>query len=563
MAIKIGQHIYGNLEKEASPRKVGGFQTIGYTRSLLKEAESAEIEKRLVYNYSEIEPVKLLFFKLPDEKYVISRIVPLPDLDRFGRKGLYLAHSFVFTLSDFRKLNYNPFFAFRSLNQHFISSSIEALNSIGPGGTDDLNGLVLNIPEGALSDYNSETLNEIEKWDPEELKKLAFMALNCYKNKIEKKSIALVGKSGDIEKTLNIALSLITNQNKLGCSFDTYFYACNPVANYFWALGYPSVPSSSQGFIIVDTALKNTKMSSYSSDSCYEKWLFSKIEQKNFSRIFNDKELAEEFHKLLSDEQYDILLLRSASVSFIQAFFEMNWTAVIRTINSVLKKTLGANLALRLENQALSYCQNLDPIQLMAVLTDGFTSQLLAEYLYEVFKNTRPSEAELTELGNFLKGNQHDLLTIRYLYWRQNLIELQKKLNELDEGAFREMIEQFIKDKYLPPSSLLFSPRSGLIVDIFIERANNDPGQMKQLPQMLKTLIFLQRDSQLKELIPFLGYLNLQQLREIEKEAEKSSQSISKVFSQSLQKTIASKEIEEKSKKSASGIFNKMFKRQK
>jgi hypothetical protein len=204
MIIKAGQHIYGNLEKDVSPRKIAGFQTIACTKAILGEIESSEFEKRLVYNFSDIEPVKLLFFGLSSNKYVISRLIPLPDLDRFGRKGLYLAQSFIFLLEDFQQLNCDPWAALKLLKPHFINSNLEALNLVNQGRI-DLDNLVLEVSDNCLNIHDAEITGEAQKWDTEELKKLAFAALNSAKLKAERKSVAIIGTPEQIEKTISVA----------------------------------------------------------------------------------------------------------------------------------------------------------------------------------------------------------------------------------------------------------------------------------------------------------------------------------------------------------------------
>ena len=560
MNIKVGQHIYGNLEKEVSPRKISGFQTIAYTSEMLGEIESGEIEKRLVYNYSEIEPVKMMFFRLANNKYVISRLIPLPDLDRFGRKGLYLAQSFIFSLEDFVQLNYNPFTALKLLRLYFIKSNIEALK-LANSGESNIIYLNLEANNDVFNPLDIEILNEVQNWNTEELKKLAFTALNCAKYKFEKKSIALIGKPENIENTLNVALSLIPNKNRLDCSFDTYAPGCNPVANYFWAFGYPAVPPGSQAFIAVDAVQRAIKLNTYSSDSCYERWLFSNITSRKFTEIFTRKALASELQNLLLGAQVDNNLLQSVSEGFLQEFFVINWSFVIKSFNATLSKTLGINLGLSIQDRAFRHCQNLDPRQLLIVLIGGLSMQVLAEELYQVFKNRKPSDGELNELGNFIKVNKHDLLAIHYYYWKKNGAQLQSLLDGLDEKTYLEVIELLIKHNHFPLSNFITSPRAGLAVGTFSTLASKNSFLIIQVPQIFKTLFTLHQDAHLQMLIPLLGDLNLQQLKEIEKEEGKAFQTTSKAFFKSVKDTLAAKEKEEKSKNSISGLFNKVFKK--
>ena len=101
MIINVGQLIFGNVEKELSPKKVAGIQTLFHTESMLSQVEVEEIESRLVYYAGSTEPVKLLFFHV-NNKYLISLIIPQRQTDKFGRENkFYFAHCFIFTEQDF------------------------------------------------------------------------------------------------------------------------------------------------------------------------------------------------------------------------------------------------------------------------------------------------------------------------------------------------------------------------------------------------------------------------------------------------------------------------------
>ena len=114
-SIKAAQHIYANVEKEQSPHNRGGFQTLFYTQSDLTQTEVSDMEPNLLYFPSESEPVKKVFFTADTEKIVLGQIVPLPAPDSAGRGGRYLAHSFIFTATDFARLRLNPIQIFKNL----------------------------------------------------------------------------------------------------------------------------------------------------------------------------------------------------------------------------------------------------------------------------------------------------------------------------------------------------------------------------------------------------------------------------------------------------------------
>ena len=75
--IQAWQHIYSNVEKEQSPQGRGGFQTL-FSSSDLTELEVEEMEGRLLYFASDVEPLKRLFFTTSTGKGVVAQIVFLP-----------------------------------------------------------------------------------------------------------------------------------------------------------------------------------------------------------------------------------------------------------------------------------------------------------------------------------------------------------------------------------------------------------------------------------------------------------------------------------------------------
>ena len=147
--IQAWQHIYSNVEQEQSPQGRGGFQTLFYTISGLTEAEVGEMESRLLYFPSQVEPVKRLFFTISTGKGVVAQIVSLPDPDQFGRKGRYLAHSLVFAPEALAQFEADPFRVFRRFT--FFTTVAEAL-ARGNFKTGDIPALSLELPSTAAGE---------------------------------------------------------------------------------------------------------------------------------------------------------------------------------------------------------------------------------------------------------------------------------------------------------------------------------------------------------------------------------------------------------------------------
>lgn len=556
MIVKAGQHIYGNVERDVSPTKTGGFQTLFYTKAALTEEESADIERRLVYHFSDTEPVKLLFFSPSSGKFVISRIVPLRDLDRFGRKGIYLAHSFIFSSESFVKLNCNPLIVLTLLKERFVSSTAEALHMRDQGGT-DIESIVLDVTEEIIKASEVEALKETLKWDIEEVKKLAYVAINCRELKEERKSLAVVGTPENIESTLKVAYSLIPDQLRLNCSFDTYSYGCNPLANYFWAFGYPPSPSISVGFIVIDANQRLAQMEAPIANSPYERWLFAQISERRFPEIASHKRAALELQHFLLNKPYDHKLLRSASADFLGDYLKLNWPHVAVIAERTLRKSLGANLVARLRSDILTYCQQLDGSRLIQILLDGFNSQLLADELYRVLRKKKPSQEEITELREFLKKTRHDLLALLMSTWQRDTDRLRKQLEALGEESGREAAELLIMEYHIRAADLFSASGAKVTIKIFTDLAASNPRLREQIPQIVGRLTVLHQEDLLIEVIPFLGELNMKQLGEIQVGISERIKYVPKSFLESLEKALASNEAEQKPRISLQSLLKR------
>ena len=150
--IEAWQHIYSNVEKEQSPKNRGGFQTLFYSLAGLSQAEVSEMESRLLYFSSKVEPIKQLFFSTSTGKGVVAQIVVIAEPDKYGRRGRYLAHSLIFSAEDLARFEADPFRVFEHFT--FISTVAEALEQ-GIFETSDIPAVSLNLPESSTGDIEA------------------------------------------------------------------------------------------------------------------------------------------------------------------------------------------------------------------------------------------------------------------------------------------------------------------------------------------------------------------------------------------------------------------------
>ena len=552
MIIEIGQHIYGNVEKDISPARVGGFQTLFYTREHLSERESQELEGRLVYYPSEVQPIKLLFFRLSSGKIVISQVVPVADIDRFGRKAGYIAQSFVFAAEDFAKVEFNPFVAFRLLKKNFVSTTAEALQMQGTEAT-YISALRLEMSADIVKALELQALDETKKWNTDELKKLAHVAVNYLKMRDEQKSFALSGSPEDIQNTLMVIFSLLPDEFRLNCSFDTYSYGCNPVANYFWALGYPSSPASSPRFIFVDVTEKKIQIETPTPVYPYEKWLFSSLSQKKLSDIVSNRAAALQLQHLLLDDAYDYRLLRVVSPNLITDFLAINWSDVASKAERNLRNVIGPHLAACVSNQILSRYQLLGHESLLTALAYGFDQEEIANQLYFFLLREEPSREEIMELCDLPEVGKHELLAVLVAFWKQDYREFKSRLDSLPPGRYKEVIALFVARDLVPLDKLFSAPQANVFFDTFVRFAQQKPELKKLTPELVKKCVEMHQGNALISLIPLLRDLELKELMSITKVAQKREQQVPPVFLEYLDAAIASTQAN----KSPKGIFKK------
>ena len=560
MIIRAGEHIYGNVERDVSPTRIGGFQTLAHSKGVITNEESVEIEKRLVHQSSGAEPTDLLFFSLTSGKSVVSRVVPLPDVDRFGRRGIYLAHSFIFSGDDFVKLNCNPFIALKLLEPRFVSSTAQALSMIEPEGS-NIGSVRLDVTEEAVQAIELEMLSRTQGWDSEQLNRLAYLAVNSAQLRTERQSVAVVGTPESIESTLGAAFSLLPSQLRLNCSFDTYSYGRNPVANYFWALGYPPSSSVRPGFISVDATRKAVQMHTPPAGSPYERWLYASVIEHRLPEIMKHRDAAWELHNFLLGEPYDQTSFTGTSIDFLRSFTQANCSHLAAVVERTLRKALGASLVARLQNHILAHCRQLDPLVLVQTLQDGFALEFLAEELHNTLRGEKPSQDEIVELRELLKRTSHDLLALRILAWARNIDGLRKQLEVLSEEKCREAAQILMMEDRVPVTDLLADLAAKAIVRAFAELAGSHPELREQIPHMVRRLISLRQETLLPELMPFLAELKPKQLKEIKAIVREQSNNVPDSFIQSLEEALASAGADEKTRVSLLSSLKKGLER--
>ena len=444
-SIRAAQHIYANVEKEQSPDNRGGFQTLFFTHSDLTETEVSDMEPNLLYFPSESETVKKVFFTTETGKIVFSQIVPLPAPDSAGRGGRYLAHSFIFSAPDFARLRLNPIRIFQNLP--FATDIPEAL-ALGDFETGNLPAATLNFPQE--SDPVPET---VLHQSAEAFKNLTRIALNADRMAREKTAVAFTGNTEEIENALEAAFFAVPLSQRANCSFDTYFYRCNLVATYYWGVGLER--AANPNLLVIDAhSGQVTKMLSATDRSAYECWAVAAIEAGNLAHISEYKETAFAISEFLHSRTSDNVLLDSTSAKIVQSVFQAAELQVRERLSLVLNEQLPALLTKRIFEKIY---RHYDAPELLDRLRHGFDQVLLADTLYDIYaaKNgAAPESAEIKELKQFIRLNDHQNLRLMLAFWGGPK-ELQRVLEPLDLETYIRFVRQALRFKMADRLTLL------------------------------------------------------------------------------------------------------------
>ena len=535
--VQAYQHIYSNVEQAQSPTGRGGFQTLFYTRSGLTEAEVSEMEGRLLYFSSKVEPVKRLFFTLSGGKGVIAQITALTEPDQFGRKGRYLAHSLVFEPEDLARFQADPFRVFRSFS--FVSTVAEALAQ-GNFKSGDISPVALTLSEKLAGDVRA-----AESWPPAALKKLALLALRVEQQARERDAIIFAGNEAQIEQSLEAAFLALPLALRPRCSFDTYFYRCNLVATYFWAVGLPEPPARIK-FALVNGATREVQGEIPAQlKTAYEHWALTAIEAKRLTYIARQRDLAFALAEWLDGRPYNQSHLQAASSELITDLLAVNPQAVRAMLRRKMADLLPPLLIDRAVDVIFTNANTLvdkpsrkldlkpeslhswsdsaseqlpgrsaNTLALYRRLQQGFTAPQLAKAVYQSYAAqsfVRPPKKELKALEAFLKRQDCQALRVLWAYWDNPRKQLPKALAQADETTYRQFVEAALRLKLVEPLDLLAPGKGDAFLDLYLKTTVDD------WAELVEALLDIEEPACLSRLTQDARQFSGQDLRRVER----------------------------------------------
>ena len=407
--IQAWQHIYSNVEKEHSPAGKGGFQTLFYSHTGLTPAEVEEMEARLLYFPGEdTSPLKRLFFVTSTGKSVVSQIVPLATTDKYGRGGRYLAHSLVFSPDATAQFQANPFRVFAKFS---FAATIDDALALGNFNSGDIPPVSLSWPQ-----TDTTSLNAARGWSAQELQKLTLLAMRVDKQATERNAITVTGPPEQIESALAAAFFAVPLAVRPRCTFDTYFYRCNLVATWFWAIGLPEPPVSLK-FAHIDAPARQVQGQIHTQPATsYEGWVMHLISANQLDDIVDKKARAFALAEWLDGRKYNRSLLEIVSLDLIKVMFSCN----PRAVQSALSRRVDDKLPVELVERATTQIfQNATLNEQYRTLRQGFQLAELIEALlasYQAEKFAEPPRSEAKALQSVQKEAKNSKLQLVLSY---------------------------------------------------------------------------------------------------------------------------------------------------
>jgi len=465
-SVLAGQHIFGNADKERSPTGFWGFQTLFYSKDFLSKAESDQIEKHVGYFPSDENPEKLVFFRI-GEKFVITQIIPLEDTDKSGRKGAYIAHSFVFSKKDFEQFQCNPFAIFELFPEKFVRTLDDGL-ALGKKGDLNIAPAEFTLNQEKIMSLEIAMNNPQKQWDILEIKKMVYCAINADLLRADSKSFKIFGDQNEIRNTLKIIFSLIPTKARSFCTFDTYFSGCNPVTVNFWAYCYPNTPMSSSLGILANADTKRVSNINLKVTTPYEKWVFEIESSKDTQGLYVFKDTVFELDQYLSNKMYDRdAILKSLTMPGIEMFLESNQSLLQSKMQEHFSNLVSDILVKYLTKFITKKFDSNPKTIILEKILIGFDQDEIARCLFKELKeDTTPNMQKIIALDTYLSKNQNQLLRILSCKWARKNDAIPKLLQTLTDEDYKTAVILLIDD--LDLKTILINSKTSLFSEIFI-----------------------------------------------------------------------------------------------
>lgn len=510
------QHIYSNVERDRSPSKTSGFQTLFYSKDGLSEEDVAEIEERVFYVFGDSNPIKHVFFRLKSGKMGFGQVAPIDGRDAAGREGLYIAHTLVFDAQVFETDTLIPSQLF---GVDIFITSLDAAFQKGDSSSGNINPIDVNLANAA---------HATSDWDVDNFRKLIQLAVNHKQLSKDRKAAAIVGDPEDIRKTIASVMSVLPAPIASQCTFDTFFERGGNLGfTYCLMTGFSSAPRQPL-YVVADTEqLTIRNEAGYTKPvTTFGRWLDETLASKGQRVAIEQKREAFEVAGFLDKAHNNDV--SSLDTAVLHSVLDTNPDVVKARIKEQLQKLLPETLADRLLKSVYT---ELTPAQQILAIRNGFETTELLEKLFTDYQNlgfAAPDKKERSELASVLESSPNDNLDFLLLIWGGGQWQ-----NPVDKWRIRGGLEEMSVEKYrafwslavpaglVKPMDLLVDGKENVFTEL-ITRSDLLP--IDETPDLVKTLVKSDQFAALSHLAPYLQQLDGKQLKKIRKRVHKKEE---------------------------------------
>ncbi len=503
------QQVYANVEKEQSPSGRGGFQTLFYTHGGLTESEVEEIEARMLYFASESERIKRVFYVTSSGRPVVAQIIGLPDTDRAGRKGRYLAHCLTFNAGAAELVASRLFGLFDCFS--FVTTVDQALAQ-GDWATGNIPALTVALPDGAADDPR----DAAQSWPVAELRQLGLLGLRAEKLASQQSIVALIGQPEEIERALRAVFLIVPSALLRHCTFDTGFYRCNVVGCNYWAVGLPERTGHPR-FVEVDASRRRVLgQVAARAESIYESWFLDALAHDGLTSLAGQKEFVLAVCRWLEGDCDDVPEVDRDSEPLLESLLAAHPALLRKRVQAGLARQLPGPLAARVLGPV---CRQYPPLPLYRSLERGFDVAGLLERLdedYAAHQYRPPAEEEINALNSLLENRPHDRLNAALALWSAPRQRLREALQKLDDDPYRDFVQSVLRGGTAEPLALLVGGRGDAFLDGYLPLFHPRGKELVALTQELLSSLEIRCLSRLAPLVRQCPVRERKQLKPLE-----------------------------------------------
>ena len=513
MLITAAQHIFTNVEKNDSPLKERGFQTLYYSKEYITEEEKMALEE---HAYFWATP-KNQFYML-EKKAVITNIVPLKGSDKYGGEGLYISHGLILEPEEFMKIGNNPMILLYYSHDLFCKSSDSAI-SRGDFDTGNIDPVEINIPDDALQKIGKAAASRLYFWKQEEVRKLAAIAVRAGQMAEERESVAVAGEQKEIEDILRYVFLLLPSELKLNCSFDTNYYNPRMRLPYSWCGGFfeDQVPESDAFLLIEKRIIPGDDP--MPGESPYLNWLLERINNRDYRSVQENKALIFDLEKSLGDSVLFLEKIKEISPTLLSEFVKCNKSIFHVKVRESLEKTIGKRLG---EKSAVFLTGKIGDNQedLLRAVSGDVDLRQAVESVVEMLSRSSsqiPDEEMLGEMKELYGKTDNQFLRAIIAFYEKSWQELREAVRGLSEEEFINFLNQTIVsapgEEYFDCVTTI--KNISIVTDIFYEVAMNNDVIAKKLPGFLAILTRLTLNRHLERFKPLLEKMSSEEKKQI------------------------------------------------